>query len=499
MSDELVESAEFGKKKKDEEEPILVAQRFLNIYRQMHIFNKERQNQFDDILLSLPSDIRILLSTLPGGSLLLEHIEEVEHKRGLVSPDIKTETNLRKKSANDLLQNAVPAVSKPEAAPKQVANSGGGVVIDASFASELSNSLSFALQQTEKRYKDDIRTLTENITRSIMESQSAIANMMKDIMLASQGKAPAFSNTPAQNNSTIAPVANDMNATKSIKEDIKPQVKETKPETAAVKPEMQTQSVANTVADKVQPNNKPAATPQPAAPNKQINEHLSDKRPLPLSENLIKTAPNNLTETIKADKPSLPVEIKEEKQPEKSKPLPKAEDPLNQIRQALQNEPAKTEKQPAANNKNNQANKNNQVSKDSNQPAPKKKNKSTLVIPEDIVSLADLPNTPVSLDDIPDTPISLDDIPDSSLTENPVTTTEARHEAKTETPSTQAGSDDDWEWEYVDENGNSESGNDDNWEWEYVEDDGNSDESDGADWEWEYVEDDSDTSNNKKS
>ena len=78
MSDELVESAEFGRKKKNEEEPILVAQRFLNIYRQMHIFNKERQEQFDDMLLALPSDIRILLSTLPGGSLLLEHIEEVD-------------------------------------------------------------------------------------------------------------------------------------------------------------------------------------------------------------------------------------------------------------------------------------------------------------------------------------------------------------------------------------------------------------------------------------
>ena len=53
MSDELVESAEFGRKKKDEEEPILVAQRFLNIYRQMHIFNKERQEQFDDMLNNL--------------------------------------------------------------------------------------------------------------------------------------------------------------------------------------------------------------------------------------------------------------------------------------------------------------------------------------------------------------------------------------------------------------------------------------------------------------
>ena len=91
MADELIENAEFGRKRKNEEEPILVAQRFLNIYRQMHIFNKERQNQFDDMLLELSPDVRILLSTLPGGSLLLEHIEELEQKRGLVSAPIKKE------------------------------------------------------------------------------------------------------------------------------------------------------------------------------------------------------------------------------------------------------------------------------------------------------------------------------------------------------------------------------------------------------------------------
>ena len=40
MADELVESAEFGRKKKDEEEPILVAQRFSAISREGNFISK---------------------------------------------------------------------------------------------------------------------------------------------------------------------------------------------------------------------------------------------------------------------------------------------------------------------------------------------------------------------------------------------------------------------------------------------------------------------------
>ena len=50
MADELIENAEFGRKRKNEEDPILIAQRFLNIYRQMHIFNKQKQDEFDKVI-----------------------------------------------------------------------------------------------------------------------------------------------------------------------------------------------------------------------------------------------------------------------------------------------------------------------------------------------------------------------------------------------------------------------------------------------------------------
>ena len=48
MADELNTNAEFNGKHKDEEDPILVAQRYLNIYRQLHIFNDRRRKEYDD-------------------------------------------------------------------------------------------------------------------------------------------------------------------------------------------------------------------------------------------------------------------------------------------------------------------------------------------------------------------------------------------------------------------------------------------------------------------
>lgn len=47
MADDINSSASFGQSKNDSEElPIIVAQRFLNIFRQLHIFSDERARSF---------------------------------------------------------------------------------------------------------------------------------------------------------------------------------------------------------------------------------------------------------------------------------------------------------------------------------------------------------------------------------------------------------------------------------------------------------------------
>ena len=80
---ENLNDAEFGSNKSGEEAPILVAQRYLNIFRQVHIFNKAKRDQFDDELLALPNSVMDYFKRMPGGRLLVEHIEDVKTERGI--------------------------------------------------------------------------------------------------------------------------------------------------------------------------------------------------------------------------------------------------------------------------------------------------------------------------------------------------------------------------------------------------------------------------------
>lgn len=557
MADELIENAEFGRKRKNEEDPILIAQRFLNIYRQMHIFNKQKQDEFDNMLLNLSPDIRILFSTLPGGSLLLEHIEELEQKNGLISVPIKKDKSFNKKVSRQY----------PKAEDKSAENHGGSVIIDSSFASELSASLSLALQQTEKRYKEDIKALTE----TIMASQTAMAQMMKDILIASghnmnsdndnavlrvlpkQPEQPEEFETDAvkepdtmqpaepQNQETEeAPyVEQDSAETTAISttdepETTMPAEEEKLPETAAIPEEediIETSEISEaefddasgfditednfeqmvepqtpeTFAEDILADDLPADLPPEIEDKplnlgkinslaKDLNGRLNSKKKnkhkkqfskpeiaiddsnnepinLPQEENAANIDDIFDSEDLNTefdfsdilgdssqsadDMLNLDLDISE-KADEPESPFAKE---MNQIREALIDEPVLSEADISAQPKHTET--------------PKTSVSAPKVLPElsdEVVSLDDLDVAPVSLDDIPDTSASFEE-------ETP---------AQEITAAEDNASDTDWEWEYVEENGDENS---EDWEWEYVDDDGTGENSD--DWEWEYVDDES--------
>ena len=136
---ENLSDVEFGSDKKDEEAPILVAQRYLNIFRQIHIFNKSKRDMFDDELLALPTVVSDFFKRMPGGRLLVEHIEEVKTERGISF--VKTNKDEFSNGANDV-------TPKPNAAAGGVpAVVGGSLVIDESFAESLAKSMALAFQQ----------------------------------------------------------------------------------------------------------------------------------------------------------------------------------------------------------------------------------------------------------------------------------------------------------------------------------------------------------------
>lgn len=557
MADELIENAEFGRKRKNEEDPILIAQRFLNIYRQMHIFNKQKQDEFDNMLLNLSPDIRILFSTLPGGSLLLEHIEELEQKNGLISVPIKKDKSFNKKVSRQY----------PKAEDKSAENRSGSVIIDSSFASELSASLSLALQQTEKRYKEDIKALTE----TIMASQTAMAQMMKDILIASghnmnsdndnavlrvlpkQPEQPEeFETEAVKETDTIQPtepqnqeaeeapyVEQDSAETTALSTTDEPETtmraeEEKLPETAAIPEEediIETSEISEaefddasgfditednfeqmvepqtpeTFAEDILADDLPADLPPEIEDKplnlgkinslaKDLNGRLNSKKKNKHKKQFSKpeiaiddsnNEPVNLPQEENAayiddifdsedlntefdfsdilgdssqsadDMLNLDLDISE-KADEPETPFAKE---MNQIREALIDEPVSSDEDISA------------------QPKHTETPKTSASAPK---ALPELSDEVVSLDDLDVAPVSLDDIPDTSASFEEETPTQ-------EIPAAEDNaSDTDWEWEYVEENGDENS---EDWEWEYVNDDGTGENSD--DWEWEYVDDES--------
>ncbi len=101
------------KKQKDgEEDPISVAQRFLNIYRQLHIFSADKKAAFNKMLLELPLDVVNAFGTLPGGSMVQDYIYDLQESMGVEEQDTATEEVQETKS--NILEAALAESSDTE-------------------------------------------------------------------------------------------------------------------------------------------------------------------------------------------------------------------------------------------------------------------------------------------------------------------------------------------------------------------------------------------------
>lgn len=139
MSENINTNASFGQTDGDkEEEPIIVAQRFLNIFRQLHIFSNERREAFNQMILELPVSIRGMFKTLPGGSVLQEYVNELEKEHSLEQSGGASSSSKKAGSAN-ILQNAL---SENQAQQNAVSAGGKSEIINSdNFAKILANSL----------------------------------------------------------------------------------------------------------------------------------------------------------------------------------------------------------------------------------------------------------------------------------------------------------------------------------------------------------------------
>ncbi|MBQ8750915.1 MAG: hypothetical protein IJZ30_04700 [Alphaproteobacteria bacterium] len=181
---ENLNDVEFGSDKDKEEAPILVAQRYLNIYRQIHIFNKEKRDQFDDELLALPANIFDFFKRMPGGRLLVEHIEEVKTERGI---------SFVKSSKEDFAEGSGTSTT-PTPAPVVAGGVapivGGSVTVDESFAEALAQSMANAFKQNPMQAtvsgggavggKIDFGNAFDIIAEEIKTSRTSLLDVLKE-------------------------------------------------------------------------------------------------------------------------------------------------------------------------------------------------------------------------------------------------------------------------------------------------------------------------------
>ena len=201
---ENLNDVEFGSDKSGEEAPILVAQRYLNIFRQVHIFNKAKRDEFDDELLALPTNITDFFKRMPGGRLLVEHIEKVKTERGIA---------FVKANREDFDEGAGKTDTPSVASNGVVQAVAGNITIDASFADALAQALANAFKQLPQSpistsggastitadfgnafdiIAEEIRTSraslldvlkeTRSITDSVIASQVSISRILEGIL-----------------------------------------------------------------------------------------------------------------------------------------------------------------------------------------------------------------------------------------------------------------------------------------------------------------------------
>ena len=132
-----------------EESIILVAQRYLNIFHQIHIFNAERRAEFDESLVQMPDKVRITMVDMPGGRVLLEHVRDLERARGIKSELLQRLIGKKDENSEFALLAKSEEESKsqsevqPAVAPVAVS---GPISLDPDFAKNLASSLATAFR-----------------------------------------------------------------------------------------------------------------------------------------------------------------------------------------------------------------------------------------------------------------------------------------------------------------------------------------------------------------
>ncbi len=171
----MVAEAQISDNKPNEEEeenPILVAQRYLNIFHQIHIFPPEKKAEFDISLKNMPKEIRHILPTIPGGRILMDHILELEGK--------KKKTYDGEEVPNEE-ENETPATQQPAITNAPIV-ANGKISLDPDFAKNLAGSLAIAFRNNNLMPGGNLNELSNVLSKSFSAYADNMQQMTQTIL-----------------------------------------------------------------------------------------------------------------------------------------------------------------------------------------------------------------------------------------------------------------------------------------------------------------------------
>ena len=162
-----------------EEDPVVVAQRFLNIYRQMHIFSAERKEAFDKMLLELSPSIRGIFGSLPGGVILQDYVDDLAEKAGVEKSVHSSENVSLDSEANQQAQILATALAKAQSQTSSASNVVAGTAklsMDKDFAENFAKIMGNVIQEQTASHNSSLEKLTSDLNKT----QIFIAKTLKE-------------------------------------------------------------------------------------------------------------------------------------------------------------------------------------------------------------------------------------------------------------------------------------------------------------------------------
>ena len=207
-NEEIIAEARRKALRNGEEDPVVVAQRYLNIYRQMHIFSPERKEAFNKMLLELPANIAAIFAALPGGLMLQDYLSDLAEKNGQSRPKVVDD---KKDEVDDIpevapqaaVQTAAPVSPQPQV---QFVPSGN---VDLSLGKDFAQQLAGAFDNVLTKQGEIQRDSLEKISASLSKNQVALAHYINQNNESQQQNFSELLNVLAQKNPVSAPVVTE--------------------------------------------------------------------------------------------------------------------------------------------------------------------------------------------------------------------------------------------------------------------------------------------------